>query len=369
MSQLTEIIKSEIALHGAISFARFMELALYCPEYGYYEKESDTVGRGGDFYTSVSVGSLFGELLAFQFANWLEGIATDKLQIVEAGAHDGKLAVDILRWLACRRPKLFERVDYVILDPSERREQWQRKRLADFMGKVSWLKRDQIEESGGLTGVIFANELLDAMPVHRMGWNSTAQRWFEWGITTEAHKLVWKRMQPTVTLAQLEAIPHELCHVLPDDFTVEFCPGAEKWWIHAAETLQKGWLMTLDYGLSEEEFFSPQRDQGTLRAYRRHRLISDLLADPGEQDLTAHVNFSQIQRSGEANGLRTDRFVTQAEFVVGIAKEYWKEAEAQGDWSVRRNRELQTLLHPEHLGRAFKVLVQTRQVAAELTDK
>jgi SAM-dependent MidA family methyltransferase len=360
MSQLLEIIKAEIALQGAIPFARFMELALYCPDYGFYERESDTVGRGGDFYTSVSVGSLFGELLAFRFAGWLEEISTGKLQIVEAGAHDGKLALDIMRWLARRRPQLFERIEYVISEPSARRQQWQRRRLAEFGEQVRWLKKPLDAQAIPITGVIFSNELLDAMPVHRLGWNAKKQVWYEWSVAWEAGAFVWKSSALTLALEHFEWLPQELLAVLPDGFTTEICPGAENWWARAAKSLQAGRLMTLDYGLKAEEFFAAHRAEGTLRAYRRHRNSVDLLADAGEQDLTAHVNFTQIQSSGMKAGLRTELYASQADFIAGIVKEFWAEAERQGDWSPQRNRELQTLMHPEHLGRAFRVLVQSR---------
>src|SRR5688572_847111 len=164
-----QIIFQEISKHGPIPFSRFMELALYCPEYGYYEKEADTLGRGGDFYTSVSVGSLFGELLAFDFAEKLARLETQnperETRLIEAGAHDGKLARDILTWLRRQRPQLFERLEYLVLEPSRRRQRWQQATLAEFSGKVKWLH--------GLghprrSGIIFANELLDAMPVRRL---------------------------------------------------------------------------------------------------------------------------------------------------------------------------------------------------------
>jgi len=346
-------------LKGAIPFARFMELALYCPDYGFYEKESDTVGRAGDFYTSVSVGSLFGELLAFQFAGWLEELSAEKLQIVEAGAHDGKLAADIMGWLARSRPKLFERIEYVLVEPSARRRQWQTKKLAEFGGCVRWIEglEDQVPT---INGVIFSNELLDAMPVNRLGWNAKQRTWFEWNVAWEAGQFIWQKSSLAVLPEQFHWLPDELLAVLPDGFTTEINPFAENWWSRAAKALHSGRLLTLDYGFKAEEFFAAQRVEGTLRAYRRHRNSVDLLADAGEQDLTAHVNFTQIQNAGTAAGLRTELFSSQAEFIVGIAKRFWAEAELQGAWPPQRNRELQTLMHPEHLGRAFRVLVQMR---------
>src|SRR6266404_4080794 len=164
-----------------------MELALYCPVYGYYEREGDTAGRSGDYYTSVSVGGVFGELLAFQFAEWLgesrvssvEGggsRAEAQMQIVEAGAHDGRLAKDILLWLREYRPQLFRRLEYWIVEPSARRRGLQQANLLEFGHRVQWAEDlralAEIWGSAGLRGIVFSNELLDAMPVHRMGWDA-----------------------------------------------------------------------------------------------------------------------------------------------------------------------------------------------------
>src|SRR2546426_5986906 len=129
MSEIAKIMRQQVQCDGFIPFADFMRLALYCPKYGYYEQMAGRIGREGDFYTSVSVGSLFGELLAFQFAGWLEAEVRSQeseVRIVEAGAHDGKLAQDLLGWMRRRRPQLFERVEYFINEPSKRRQAWQR---------------------------------------------------------------------------------------------------------------------------------------------------------------------------------------------------------------------------------------------------
>src|SRR6267378_8007499 len=137
VKKLSQIIHLEAASCGVLPFARFMELALYCPVHGYYEKQKDNVGRRGDFYTSVSTGELFGQLLASQFAKWLEQLKTlnpqlSTLNLVEAGAHDGKLAKDILSWLRSNRPQLFQQIEYLILEPSSHRQTWQQETLKDF---------------------------------------------------------------------------------------------------------------------------------------------------------------------------------------------------------------------------------------------
>jgi SAM-dependent MidA family methyltransferase len=365
LNTLTEIIKAEIRARGVMPFARFMELALYCPDYGFYEKENDSVGRGGSFYTSVSVGPLLGQLLASQFAAWLTPQTGERVQIVEAGAHDGRLASDILGWLRCCRPALFERLEYVISEPSPRRRAWQTERLRDFAAKVRWIGGDLAGHE--ISGVIFSNELLDALPVHRLGWDAAARAWFEWGVTVSDSGFAWAKMRQNPgavrelsARCRLAALPPELLEVLPDGFTTERCPEAEKWWEHAARALRPGRLMTLDYGLSALDFFAPQRKDGTLRAYLKHNVSEHVLANAGGQDITAHVDFSALQAAGESTGLRTEVFTSQAEWLTKVAANFWQEAAAAGEWSGRQVRELQTLIHPEHLGRAFKVLVQAR---------
>lgn len=401
-------IVQEIKLRGAIPFSRFMELALYCPEYGYYEAEGDNLGRRGDFFTSVSVGPLFGEMLAFQFQRWLSDWAEScpgAAKIAEAGAHDGTLARDILAALRRDQPGLFESVEYWIVEPSDRRRQWQKNKLEGFRSKVRWakdLKELSTHDSGGYSGVIFANELLDAMPVSRCGWDAKRKQWFEWGVTLDKDYFVWVRLPGGVRLLSgqgrgesdeafpgpnspgpgrlgeatppclgeatlpkvpdpfMPLLPPALLEVLPDGFTTEMSPAAVDWWSRAARILRHGALLTLDYGLTTEEFFHPHRYEGTVRSYRSHRLTPDPLADPGQQDITAHVNFSLIQEAGEQGGLRTEAFLTQSQFLSSILQHLWSANPSGQNWGTTQTRQFRTLTDPAGLGR-FKVLVQTRR--------
>ena len=381
-----------------------MELALYCPNCGYYEKEEDIIGRGGDYYTSVSVGNLFGELLAFQFSEWLQEIQessakcsgltpTDRvgeggevLRIVEAGAHGGDLARDILDWLHKHRPELFGALEYWIVEPSGGRRNWQQRKLREYGNSVHWVGElagatgrafpdSRVQHSAGLRGICFSNELLDAMPVHRLGWDAKTRVWFEWGVTLQAGQLVWTQMpggtpdnrnhqssaRDLISQFQLP-IDHGLLDTLPDGFTTELCPAAEEWWRTAAMALGCGKVLTFDYGLSAEEFFMPERKEGTARGYHHHRPSSNVLAHPGEQDITAHVNFTAIRTAGESAGLRTDAFLTQTQFLTSIAARIWKDEGSFGEWTPERTRQFQTLTHPEHLGQSFRVLVQGRRI-------
>jgi len=382
MSPLSEIIRREAAQRGVLSFARFMELALYCPVHGYYETKKDNPGRHGDFYTSVGVGELFGQLLAFQFAEWLETLnpQPSTFNLVEAGAHDGRLAKDILAWLQLNRPELLDQIEYWIIEPSARRQEWQGETLHEFAQRVRWFDslpsvsspnpKSEIRNPK-LSGVIFSNELLDAMPVHRFGWDAQNKKWFEWGVAVDGEKFVWAKIQTPD--ARPQTPDPGLLAVLPDGYTIETCPAAESWWREAANILGHGKLLTIDYGYTADELFSPGRTRGTLRAYFRHHAGDDILANVGEQDLTAHVNFSAIQAAGESVGLRTEMFSTQSQFLTRILEKASKDnslgelvspksdgGESEDGWTAAQARQFQTLTHPEHLGRAFRVLVQSR---------
>jgi len=366
MHQLADLIHREIAECGPIPFARFMELALYCPELGFYEKEGDNVGRGGDFFNRVSVGPLFGELLAFQFSRWFEQSECAHLQLVEAGAHDGKLAADVLNWFKTRRPDIFQRLNYYLVEPSARRRDWQRQRLKEFEAKVNWTPalgaEPSISQSPESFAVIFSNELLDAMPVHRLGWDAKEQRWYEWGVASTGQKFTWTRLnsENPSSIHRLPSSP-ELLAAMPDGYTIEVSPAAEAWWNAAAHWLRNGKLMTFAYGLDAANELQPERTQGTLRAYRQHKIAEDVLADPGKQDITAHVNFAQIEATGIQAGLATEAFETQGRCLTRIAAEAWKPASNFGDWDSKRIRQFQTLTHPEHLGNKFRALVQARR--------
>lgn len=362
MPDLASILRAEMARTGVVSFHRFMELALYCPKTGYYERFRESVGRRGDFVTSVSVGGLFGRFLAAQFAAWCEEFS-GPVHWVEAGAHDGRLAGDLLGAVRDRHPGIFERISYILVEPSETRRAWQQSTLRAYGNRVRWVNSLADLQADGVTGVIFSNELIDAFPVHRLGWDADQRRWFEWGVALDGEQFVWRRMLDSAFHCEeaLEragfVLPPELCAVLPDGYILEVSPDAGDWWRDAAKMIRRGRLCTIDYGMLAEQFLTPERRDGTLRSYRRQSVGNDLLATPGEQDLTAHVNFSQLMREGENVGLKTESFVSQPEFLASIAQRVWTDSTPP---SVAEIRQFQALAHPEHLGRAFRVLVQSR---------
>ena len=351
---LARIIENEIARPGVISFARYMELALYNRDHGYYRKSH--IGKAGDFFTSISVGPLFGQMLAYFLAKQFAGI-DGQLHIVEAGANDGALAADILSWLAQNRPEIAEKLRYFIVEPLGELQERQREKIRQ-VGRVApraplsvnWV--GALEDLPPINGAIVSNELLDAFPVHVFRWHRSENQWREYGVDADftfapLATLPYWSLEPLSELKRLE--PH-----LPHQFTVEFSPAAENWWRRAAEKLKTGSLLTFDYGDESTGLWSPSRAQGTLRAYRNHKLVADVLADPGEQDITASVNFTRIRRAGEEAGLKSAPLRTQSQFLTEIAAEFFTNPTAT------EIRQFQTLTHPEHLGRSFKVLVQSR---------
>jgi SAM-dependent MidA family methyltransferase len=365
MTAVARILQEEILRSGPLPFARFMEVALYCPKNGYYEKGQGVVGREGDFYTSVTAGPLFAELLAFQMTQWLQNLGEGQLSVVEAGAHNGQMARNVLAWFRQYRPELLHRLVYWLVEPSEERKNWQIGQLDEFARQIRWV--ETTESLPPVTGLIFSNELIDAMPVHRLAWDAVTREWRELGVGLEGGHFAWVTLEKPalnisaeLPLAGFDLTP-ELEQVLPHGFIIELSPLARSWWAKAAAKLERGYLLTFDYGWTAEQALVPGRSGGSLRSYKEHRLVADVLLDPGEQDITAHINFTQLQQAGEAAGLKTESFLSQERFLGQIVRQTVAQGPSFGEWTAQRVRQLQVLTHPEHLGRPFQVLVQATQ--------
>lgn len=370
---LHDRIVRDIADAGGVTpFSRFMSIALYEPGLGYYERDPSIVGRRGDFQTAVSIGPLFGELLAFQIATWLDGPgmvpSAGSLQLVETGANDGRLMADILGWLRTWRPQLYARIQPWILEPSLRRREWQRETLVQAGISAQWAgdAEDLSRRTGGVNGVLYSNELLDAFPVHCLAWSVAPRRWQELGVACVSKQFVWQPMPEnsitpaTPYLQRLSELPPELLSVLPDGFRIEVCPAAAEWWREIAGILQSGVHLALDYGFPDDTALRPEHPQGTLRAYRAHRVSGEVLVDPGEQDLTAQVDFAAVEAIGDSAGLRTLVREPQRRWLTRLFEATLKAEAGFPRWDTSRVRQFQTLTHPEHLGRRFQVLAQSR---------
>ncbi|MGB9601748.1 MAG: class I SAM-dependent methyltransferase [Verrucomicrobiia bacterium] len=371
MNELFELIKQKIRENnGLITFERFMEMCLYEPKLGYYERNEGIIGKKGDYITSVSVGSIFGYLLAFRFNKWFSQFKTQNngindLYLIETGANGGLLAVDILTWFQNYNKNTFNRIKYLIIEPSVRRREWQKQNTKNFSEKILWFDslNDAHQSLSGNTfelsavAIIFSNELLDSFPVHRLVWDAKLKRWFEIGICLGGDCLKYIRIDLSdECLGYVKKIDETILEFIPDGFSFEISLKALDWWKNAGEFLKRGKLVAIDYGYTTEGILNPLYIQGTFRGYSRHHINDEWLKNPGYQDLTADVNFSLVIEKGESAGLKTEFFGTQEEFFISIVKEF--DPERLPDWFRQNLSKFKTLIHPDHFGRQMKVLVQ-----------
>ncbi len=354
---LPDFIRSEIAALGPMPFRRFMELALYHPALGYYSAGRARVGRKGDFFTNVSVGPLFGRLLARQFADmWRAMESPREFSIIEQGSHDGTLAADILGGLRDFSPECFARATYRIVEPFPVLAHRQKARLASFGSKVVWA--ESIEKFQGAVGIHFSNELPDAFPVHLVIWTGT--EWRERHVVEKDAGFVFE--DGPLSLDKLTAACAEIPLPLPEGYATEVSLAARKWIADVAASLRRGFVLAIDYGWQREEFYAPGRSAGTLTACANHRREPDPLARPGELDLTAHVEFSSLIEAATAAGLQLAGFTDQHHFMVGLGAAHF----ADGANAPER-RAFQTLMHPELMGLAFKALCFTKGITSAPT--
>jgi SAM-dependent MidA family methyltransferase len=315
-----------------------MEQVLYHPEHGYYSSGGCAIGRKGDYFTNVSVGPLFGQLMVAQFAEiWEELDKINDFVIVEQGAHDGQFARDVLQSLQERTPEFFEASRYRIIEPFRILREWQSQTLEPFRDKVEW--RNSLEP---FVGVHFSNELLDALPVRL--------------ISAGVEKLVDLQGDKFLFIER------------PLSSTA-FNQAALDWVDSVAANLQRGYVITIDYGHSGNEF------PGNVQVRARHRHLDSPFEQIGHADITMQVDWTSIARRIEANGLRVAGFTDQHHFLTGIIS-MWpdivqacppnstalsRRVQAAGA-DRKTKRALQTLLHPEMLGRAFQVLALAKNV-------
>ena len=295
-----------------------MEQTLYHPEHGYYSSGRATIGRRGDYFTNVSVGPLFGQLLAAQFAEIWERLGKiDNFIIVEQGAHDGAFARDVLEALPEASPEFFSALRYRIVEPFRVLQDRQSQALDGFGDKVDW--RDSIERLEPFAGIHFSNELLDAMPIHLRGKL----------IGLEGDNLVF-----------VEG---------PTD--LKFNQAALDWIDSLSTKLKRGFVLAIDYGFVRDEF------REVVQVRSQHRQLDSPFEEIGDADITAHINWTDIAERAAAKGLCVAGFTDQHHFLTGIISTWPEFAQ-----DSKTKRALQTLLHPEMLGRAFQVLALTKDV-------
>ncbi len=327
-----------------------MDRALYAPATGYYAAGKARIGREGDFLTNVSVGPLFGRMLARQFAEMWERLGRPaQFTIVEQGAASGDFAADALEGLREFAPECFDCASYVIVEPLEIWCALQKQRLASFE-KLRWAASlDAIEP---FTGVHFSNELVDSFPVHRVRWDGL--KWLEQYVEYIGGAFSFVDGPPAAPsirrwLATIPAPP-------PDNYQTEVNLASADWIGVLAGKLRRGWILTIDYGYTRDEYYCRERINGTLTGYVRHRQVSNPLQSPGETDITAHVEFTSLMEAGSANGLAVCGFTDQHRFMAALSRLHFQENESMTPEAHREVRAFQMLMHPSLMGGSFRAL-------------
>lgn len=347
---------------GAIPFARYMDLALHAPGLGYYSAGSAKLGAEGDFVTAPEISPLFGRCLAHQAAQVLDALGGG--EILEIGAGSGVLACDVLAELE-RLGTLPER--YAILEISAdlraRQEALIATRIPHLAGRVSWLDR---LPSAGFRGLMLANELLDAMPVHLLlqSAGDPLEAYVRW----DQDHFAWAAGPPADArlVARLDAIFEECGRdVFIDGYRFEINLAMESWLASAGAALDAGLLLLIDYGYSRRQYYHPQRVSGTLMCHYRHRAHDDPLILAGLQDITAHVDFTALAEAAVARELRLAGYNGQAWFLFGcglqelVADEM---ASASDLIRARISQQIQRLTLPGEMGEKIKIMALSRRL-------
>ena len=351
---MVRAIRTEIErTDGFITFARYMQLALYAPGLGYYVAGARKFGAAGDFVTAPELTPLFAQALAAQVEYVLS--ASVEREILELGAGSGALAIDLSEALAARgaRP-----VRYRILEVSPELRERQRasigQRAAAHLPRVEWVAELPAE----IDGVVLLNEVLDAVPPRLIARRSDA--WYECGVTWESDRFMWsERPLRDARLRDLATAR------FPDggDFVSELNPAAESLVEDLGRRLRAGSVIISDYGFPQHEFYHVQRSHGTLLGHYRHHAHADPFLWPGLSDLTAHVDFSAIAAAGERAGLAVSGYTSQAAFLLGcgILDRLRETGDPTSITYLRAAAAVQTLLSPAEMGELCKVLVLARK--------
>jgi SAM-dependent MidA family methyltransferase len=362
---LIQKIVSEISQKGRISFARFMELALYDIPYGYYMTQvaepghplSNRIGGRGDFFTAPELSPILAKTLVRQILDIDVQLGRpDPFTFMEIGGGNGTFAADFLQ--ECHRidSEFFNRLAYQLVERSPYLQSRQATRLKEAVG--NWAARHLTWESSlgeiasdSVTGVIFSNELVDALPVHRVRWENNHLS--EICVDYQDGHFV-ECLAPCSSLKLAEYLGTYKIS-MSEGQTSELHLEAEAWINQVARILRQGIVLTIDYGHTGSDYYRSDRKDGTLLCYYRHTISHNPYIRVGEQDMTAHVNFSALVKGGTAKGLNLVGLTTMANWLIGLGVEELVKNQDQDSDDVRA---LARLLRPDGMGKTFKVLVQ-----------
>lgn len=365
---LSDFIKQTIHECGPVTFHWFMQQALYHPEWGYYTSGRARIGRSGDFYTNVSVGKLYGELMAKQFEEmWQRLGAPVEFTIIEEGAHDGQFAFDVLTCVQTTAPDFFKALRYVIIEPFAANQERQRERLGMLSDtNLGWFQNHEALQNAALDGVHFSNELIDAFPVHLV--QCAHNRWLEMHVDWEQDQFVLKPEK--LSSARLEkhlqdAVP--LPPISAQPYQTEVNLEALDWIQNVAKILRRGFVLAVDYGYPNALYYCPERREGTLMSYLQHTRNSNPLASVGNADITTHVEFTSLAQAALQVGFTFSGFCDQHHFLVGIGESFLKSIEATLASNPTADftqiiRTYKSLMHPSTMGMAFQFMGFQKEV-------
>lgn len=358
-SPLVNLIRNHLRRYGPVPFPWFMEQALYHPEYGYYASTRLRIGRQGDYYTNVSVGPLYGELLASQLIEMWKLLGNPpRFTIVEEGAEDGQLAVDILSAITKECVEAAACVRYIILEPIPNKQLQQRARMEPtILEKVTWLTG--LHDLDNVIGAFISNELVDAMPVHIVLYQDGewSELWVD--VSEEDFCFVPAKIEAPELIQAIDKIPVPVA----SPYRTEVNLAATRWIQAVSTRLEQGFVLIVDYGFSRDEYYQPERTEGTLSCYSRHRRSYNPLERPGEIDITAHVDFTSLAEAAEKVSLSVAGYLDQHHFMVGAGESRLlaleKEVQTGGLASAHTAflGRYRTLMHPGNMGMAFKFLL------------
>ena len=337
---------------GAISFRRFMEMALYEPGLGYYVAGQRRFGAAGDFVTAPELGALFARCLARQIEDVAATLDSDWV-LLEIGAGNGSLARDLLR--ALPQDRLPAR--YEILERSASLKAVQAETLTDAPVPVSWL--DQPPDTPW-QGVLIANEVMDALPVERFRFMDSALQQ-QVDVSDDDELRLDYRQAPAALEERLDRLQSQLSEPLPEGFTSELCTELPAWLQAVTDSMERGLSLWVDYGYPRDEYYAPERTMGTLIGHYRHRVMHDPLRWPGLQDLTASVDFTAVAEAADRCGLELAGYTTQANFLLGLGiTELIDQPDLDTETRLRLSAEIKQLMLPGEMGERFQVMALSR---------
>jgi SAM-dependent MidA family methyltransferase len=344
-------------------FERYMALCLYHPEFGYYMQARERTGVRGDYFTSSDLHPIFARLVARQAAEMWEALnRPEPFTWVEMGAGRGLFALDFLRWAERARPTFFAALDYVAMEPGARPQAGLRERLtANGLDAQARVAAD-LAEFEPVTGCFFSNELVDAFPVAVVTREGGRLR--EVYVTAEGDEL--REELGPISDPAIAALVARYAPEMEEGQRVEVSLRAALWMRAVAGKLVRGFVVTVDYGDLADRLYITDRSHGTLLAYQGHQTSESFFAAPGEQDLTAHVNFSLLVDAGKEAGLQPTGFATQEQFLMALGEEnqfadLYDDGQTETE-KLQARLQLKRLLYPGGMGSAFKVFVQHRGI-------